>query len=511
VTRFAHLARRGFRGIVPARIIRRVSVSGLEQLLKDLPRHGRIVKDRGYRQVWRFEADGRAYYLKFYPRRGSRLKRLVRGNPAMREFTRLQWLQKASIPAPRAVAVLVGFRINDTVGDAVILEAIEPAVPLDLHLNDHLLRGEDVPDHSRLAEQVRDIVHRLGQAKLGHDDLHLGNFLLHDGKLFLIDAYAVRAGGLRMDDVLMLGHSVQRFATRGDVLRGWEQLGDGPVPQRNRVSFRLWRKAASIITDENRYFGSLRADPWRGTFFSHEKFPRRWSPVSRLDISADDWAAAWPRLLERVETDQMEVLKRSASGDVLAGDVALGGRPVSVIVKRPRRKYWHRYLTDIGRGSRPRRAWTRAWQLVHRDVPTPWPMLLAEKRTLGYVTDTLIVYERVHGPMLHSIDLDSLSADVRETLFRRLGRTLRSLERGGLAQYDAKSTNWIIKGDETLGPTPVVIDVDGVGRFNGSPDAIRRLLRSLKEHPQYTVADSLAVCQGYAPFAPMHREAEAAV
>lgn len=488
-----------------------MSVSGLEQLLKDLPRHGILVKDRGYRQIWRFEADGRAYYLKFYPRSGSRLKRLVRGNPALREFTRLQWLQKAGIPSPRAVAVLVGFKIGTTAGDAVIIDAIEPSVQLDKHLNDHLLRGEDVPDHLQLSEQVREIVQRLGAAGLGHDDLHLGNFLLQDGKLFLLDGYAVRAGGLRTDDVLLLGHSVNRFATRGDVLRGWDQLGNGPIPRRNRTSFRMWRKAASIVTGDNRYFGRLREGAWSGTFFSREKFPRRWSPVSRMEISADDWDAAWPSLIERVETDQMEVLKRSASGDVLAGDIALGGRPVSIIVKRSRRKYWHRYLTDIGRGTRPRRAWRRAWQLIHRDVPTAWPLLLMEKRSVGYVTDTLIVYERVSGTMLHSIDLDALVSEDRQTLFRRLGRTLRNLERDGLAQYDAKTTNWIIRDDPRRGPVPVVIDVDGVGRFNGDPDAIRRLLRSLKDHPQYTVADSLALCQGYAPYARMLREAEAPV
>jgi hypothetical protein len=167
--------------------------------------------------------------------------------------------------------------------------------------------------------------------------------------------------------------------------------------------------------------------------------------------------------------------------------------------------------TDVGRGPRPRRAWRRAWQLIHRDVPTGWPLLLMEKRTLGYVTDTLIVYERISGTMLHSMDLDAMSADDRETLFRRLGRTLRKLERGELAQYDAKSTNWIVRDDDKLGPVPVVIDVDGVGRFNGEPEPIQRLLRSLKEHPQYTIPDSLALCQGYAPFSPMVREAEAPV
>src|SRR5438552_18755824 len=102
-------------------------IAELENSLKDLARVGRLVKDRGYRQVWRFEVGGKAYYLKFYPRAGFFLKRLVRGNPALREFTRLMALQKAQVAAPRAIAVLSGFRINDALGDAVIIEAIEPA------------------------------------------------------------------------------------------------------------------------------------------------------------------------------------------------------------------------------------------------------------------------------------------------------------------------------------------------------------------------------------------------
>ena len=48
----------------------------------------------------------------------------------MGEFLRLQWLQKAAVPAPRAVAMLSGFRIEGRLGDAVIMEAIEPGVPL---------------------------------------------------------------------------------------------------------------------------------------------------------------------------------------------------------------------------------------------------------------------------------------------------------------------------------------------------------------------------------------------
>jgi len=473
-----------------------------ETSLKTLAQTGTLIKDRPQRQVWRFEHGGKPYILKFYPRETAALKRVVRGNPAMREFLRLQWLQKGQVPSPRAVAMLSGFRIDQRLGDAVIMEAIEPSVPLDRYLNDALLEGRTVAEHRDLSRQVRELVANLGRAKLGHSDLHLGNFLLRDGKLYLLDAYAVRPGGLRMADVMLLGHSVNRYASVSDYQRGWTALGnDGPLPRRNTVSPRLWRKAVDQSRGDNAYFGQFREDDWHGTFFKHAKFPRRWAPVSRMDATEAQWREVWRDLWARVEADQLNIIKRSASGDVLEGEIALGGRPVNVIVKRPRPKHWHRYVTQIVRGARPKRAWGTAWQVVARDIPTAWPLLLMERKRLGYVTDTLLVFERVAGTVLALLDLDAMTAASRHTLFRRLGRTLRKLEAGGLAQFDAKFTNWMIVDDAKLGPVPVVIDVDGIGRHWGSAEPIQRLLRSMRDHPQYTPADSLALCQGYAPHA----------
>src|SRR5206468_9626132 len=102
----------------------------LERSLADLPTIGQLVKDRPYRQVWRFEFQGKPYYLKFYPRDQGKLKRLIRGSPALREFVNLQAMQRAGVPSPRAVAHLSGFTLRGTKGDAVILEGIEPAVQL---------------------------------------------------------------------------------------------------------------------------------------------------------------------------------------------------------------------------------------------------------------------------------------------------------------------------------------------------------------------------------------------
>jgi tRNA A-37 threonylcarbamoyl transferase component Bud32 len=378
---------------------------------------------------------------------------------------------------------------------------------LDHYLNDKLLAGEAVDDHRQLTAEVISIVQKLGQAKLGHSDLHLGNFLLQDGKLFLLDAYAIHRGGMTTEDILRLGLSVSRFATKTDVLRGWRVFTDAPLPHKNGTRRRQWRKFKETSLSENRYFSRLRLrDGWNGHVYRHAKFPRRWALLSKIDVDPNDVAREWDRLLQRIESDQFEILKRSKSGDVFAGEIVLGGKPISVIIKRNRRRVWYRYLNEIGRGSRSLRAWKKAWSLIVRDIPTAWPLLVAEKRVMGYVVDSFIIFERVRGTQLHDFDLSTLDAPSRENLFRRLGRTLRLLEAQGLKQYDSKATNWIIVDDPKLGPVPVIVDVDGIRRITPPNWPIDRLLRSMREHPQYTPTDSKELCLGYAPYAWLMQE-----
>ncbi len=485
-----------------------MSPDELDKTLRELPSIGTLIKSHAYREISRFELQGKPFYLKFYPRaRGGQLEtRLIRGNPALREFTNLQALQRAKIAAPRAIAHLSGFALKGRKGDAVILEGIEPSMQLDRYLSDKLLAAEPIADHRQLAQQVIEIVKQLGVAKLGHADLHLGNFLKQNDKLFLLDGYAVRTGGMKLAHIMTLGHSVSRFATRTDILRGWRTFTDAPLPKKNPVRRRQWRKFLESCVGDNKYFGKLRAGDWSGHFYRHNKFPRRWAPMSRSNVELADWQSEWPRLLERIHADQFEILKRSAGGDVLAGDIVLGGRPVTVVIKRNRRRKWYRYFNEIGRGSRAARAWKKAWSLVVRDVPTAWPLLMMDRRVFGYAVDNIIVFERVRGTQLSDLDLDALAPQARQNLFRRLGRTLRLLESQGLRQYDSKFTNWIIVDDPKLGPTPIIVDVDGIRKLTPPLWPIDRLLRSMRQHPQYRSEDSRELCLGYAPFARLNRE-----
>jgi len=487
-----------------------VSQENLEQTLTDLPRIGTLVKERPYRQVWRFEHDGKPFYLKFYPREGVKerfhhlrdwFRRLGRGSPAVLEFTRLQMLQKAQIPAPRAVAVLMGFKLNGQSGDAVIMEAIEPSVQLDQYFSGLTLRGERAPDHREISRQVRELIKQLAVAKLGHDDLHLGNFLLKEGKVYLLDGYAVRRG-MRSRDLYRLAHSVRPFATLTDLVRGWELLVGGFPPDRNPISPELRQEFLKRIGGDNQYFGRLDLGEWTGVFFRQTKFAKRWSKASTLRIERQQWEKIWPELWREVEADKLRVLKRSRSGDVVATELQLGGTALQVVIKRPYKRHWYRYLNEIPRRSRSWRGWMKGWNLIARNLPTAWPLLVMERRRFGYVTDHISIFERVPGPTLWRTNLDDLSWEQRDMLFRRIGHILRTIDETGLSHFDAKAPNWIVLEDEKLGPYPVLIDTDAVRFRRWAALGIERLLRSMKGHAQYTPDDSLSLCLGYAPYSP---------
>ena len=126
-----------------------------------------------------------------------------------------------------------------------------------------------------------------------------------------------------------------------------------------------------------------------------------------------------------------------------------------------------------------------------------------EKRRCGYVTDALLVLERIPGQPLSSPAWSALGPQQYHALLHRVGRLLRRLENTNLFLYDAKADNWMVRDNPRLGPEPLLVDTDGIRRFKISIGGFNRLLRSLRENPAspFTADDALALARGYAPFA----------
>ena len=295
-----------------------------------------------------------------YPRPGGKLKRMLRGNPAMRKFVRLQWLQKAKVPAPRAVAVLSGFTIDKRQGRRRHLRS-HRAGGAARSLSARLRNARPAPRSPPLARQCARSSRRWARRATATMTCTWANLLRTDDGVYLLDAYAVTAGGLKMRQILRLGHSVARYATRQDIKRGWDLLAPArrcPAPTTSvppsgaNPSSRITGRQFLLRQNHQRPNGAASSS-------STGSIPTASPPPAGCKLKKRTGSGNGRCFGRRSRAGLLEVLKSSRSGDVLAGEVTLAGRPLEVIVKRARRKKWYRYVNEIGRGSRSWRAWKR--------------------------------------------------------------------------------------------------------------------------------------------------------
>lgn len=465
-----------------------------EQHLRELDRHATLIRSRTDRETWRFVFNDKPYYLHFYPQ-GSRFSASL----APREYAGLRTLQDFKIPAVRVVALLSGFQFGSRKGNAVITQGLEPSVRL----------SELSPTSSQrrvIVDQIIQLLVKLTDHELGYDGLNLSSFLWYDHQVLFLDGTGVKSEVLTTEQLMQFVHRLEPFVTRSDKLRGWRMIrrSDNDVPPDDQRKIRRYRQ--DLKRDSTHF---IRIDSWSGWFKSAHDRPLDYSLASRLSITAEDWQREWPRLIQSVRANQLDILKSDASGDILSGQICLQGRPIDVIVKYPRNKYLYRKLFNVFRASRARRLFDKTRWLLVRRIEVEYPLIVMERSVMGYPVESVAVFEKVPGVPLNQVDLSMMSPDEREMFFRRCGRVLRRIEDTGLSHTDAKSSNWIVYRHEvktntlqqTTGARPILVDAYGIRNLNYFLQlfGIHRLLRAMKDHPQYTPRDSLHICQGFSP------------
>jgi hypothetical protein len=493
--------------VTPGTTIADVTPTALENELRQLHTVARQLRRDGRREVWSAPLQNKSYELWFYPRGGrSTLARFGAGTAAG-DFSNLQLLQDRKVPSVRAVAMLAGFRFGDRIGDAVLVDLGASAARIDKVLFG--VNAPPVPDvlRRRLLDGIIAVLKKLGDEKLGHNALSPAAFAFAGDAVRLCEPAGVTREGLTEDQLWQMAHAFGGVATTADRVRLFRRL----TPEA-RLPTRDARAAKRFASDrKSDSIEPLQIGEWRGRFRTAARRPAEWSLASTLSIAAAEWRREWPLLVERVAAGQVEILKSDASGDVLATEVRLAGRPVAVVIKRPRNKYLYRRLLAVTRSSRAMRMWEKTVALHLRHLPIEYPLVVMERRRLGYAAEAIAVFERVPGDTLAEVDLNAMTPRDRERFFFRCGRALRLIEQTGLAHPDAKSVNWIAyRGRDGLA-TPVMLDAYGVRRLTSFLQlrGLRRLLRAMRQHPQYTPADSLEICRGFAPRAAPSLEAEA--
>lgn len=287
---------------------------------------------------------------------------------------------------------------------------------------------------------------QLHRAGLAHDDLHFGNFLPHDGRLYLIDGDAVTTATAPLAakpaarDLAMLIAQLPRtwdgaLAPLLDAYRdGGAPALDDAVLARALRHERAWR-----LRD---YLDKTGRDC---TLFRVHRSLHRFEAVVRSEADALAPLLADPDRW----IDGGHALKRGNTCTVARID--LGGR--QLVVKRYNLKHLGH---AISRTWRPTRAW-HSWREGHRltlfGIPTPRPLALIEERWGPLRARAWLVTEYCGGPdMLTHLKSDAEPAPAEAASLKTLFDTLY---RERISHGDLKATNLLWDGNKSL-----LIDLD---------------------------------------------------
>ena len=502
------------------------------------------VKHGPHRTVYRVTLPGLSFYVKHYRLQDLRawLRELVCPSKARIEY------DQSFVVAARGVPTFVPLAIgeccdrpgpNDTF---LITQALEGAEPLNRFL-DHTLLHLDPRRQTRLRQQLAaslgELVAKMHDAGIRHDDLHAGNLLVRlsaDGRpeLFLIDLHAVRVGApldwraSRANLILFNRWCVMRVG-RTDRLRFWRayyqarQVADWPrgrggvaralfrarVHQLERGTWRsnlrFWRNRDRRCLASNRYYRQLHSPAVVG------------HAVADLDAAVLRPLLADPD--EPFRRSEAVVLKNSRSSTVAELTVPMGGQMRRVIYKRFRVKSWTVPWASLVCLTPALRSWYFGHGLLERGVATARPLAVLHRRRRGLYHEGYLLTEMIPDALelnRHVAALDALAPLPRRRALRscidRVARLVRELHRRHLSHRDLKAVNILVASES--GSSPVaghwplaapsvwLIDLVGVHRHRRLPRARRvqnlaRLHASFCRDPALTRTDKLRFLRTY--------------
>jgi tRNA A-37 threonylcarbamoyl transferase component Bud32 len=137
---------------------------------------GQIIKENRGRTVWRVPVGAPALYVKRFPPEVFR-------DRARKEAALLRELGGEGIPCPKVVAWA-----QDALGSYLLTEEIEGARPL------RTLLGEGAPGRPSLLRSFGALARRLHDRGIEHLDFHVGNVLVKEGELYVLDVHRARRG-----------------------------------------------------------------------------------------------------------------------------------------------------------------------------------------------------------------------------------------------------------------------------------------------------------------------------
>ncbi len=392
-----------------------------EQVLRHLP---------GRRVVFRSHWGGASVLVKLF----------FRKRDFERERTGLAAIREADIPCPPEV-----WALKDEAAECFLLatEFLEKAVSLQASYE------SDPPEifagHLRMALALTGRLHESGFMQ---SDIHLDNFLLQEGVLYMVDGGGIEPLRGPLDN---LGLFFAQMTPDYDCLVGEviDVYGANPpeaASLQSVIARRRERRIQHYLSKTVRNCTQFLVPKIKGAF------------LVVLRATASDRLL---RLMEQPEAamGQAVFLKRGNTATVVK---VPGDNPAGWILKRYNIKdFWH----GLSRCFRPSRAWI-SWRSAHRlellGIATPLPLAMRENRFGPLRKEAYLLTECIEGDNLQAWLLRQGGSKIPDWLDREVSGLFEKLLMGRVSHGDMKATNLIVSGEKLY-----VIDLDGVQRHRG--------------------------------------------
>lgn len=434
-----------------------------------------VVKQGPHRVVYRVDLPGFSFYLKhnLIADRTSWLRQTIRPSKARKEY------ESALAVAARGVPTISPLALGEQQGrwgigeSYLVTRELEETQPLNLFLAATLPAlppARRTRVRQRLATALGQLVARIHDAGILHNDLHAANLLVRLGaedkvSLFVIDLNSVQIGTAldwkkSLRNLVMLNSWFVPRVSRSDRLRFWKayfaarHLGTwqrgalGPKLHARlaqeiergtwRFNLGFWRRRDRRCLKENRYYRTVRAPGLVG------------HAVTELDEAALQRILADPDAPLR--ESGVRLLKDSISSTVAELQIMVNGRPRTVIYKRFRVTSWTDPFTSLVRRPPALRSWVHGQGFRERGLPTARPLAVFHRSRGGLWYEGYLITEKVENAteLHHWVRaVQKLPAAQRVPMLRtqigEVARTIRALHLRRLSHRDLKSANILVR------------------------------------------------------------------
>jgi tRNA A-37 threonylcarbamoyl transferase component Bud32 len=433
-----------------------------------------VVKHGPHRTVYRVALPGVQFYLKHYRLANTRawLRQLVRPSQARVEFHRALRIAARGVPTITPLALGECWRGPRPRENFFLSQNLEDTEPLNHFIETTLpqMSADEQPQvRRRLAVALAELLARMHDQGVLHQDLHPGNLLIRVGgggiELFVIDLFAVRlqrtlSWETARDNLVMLNRWFVLRSGRADRLRFWitywrlrrERLPDvddvrvaaRDLDQRTWASnLVFWKHRDRRCLFNNRYFRRVRSAVAVGHVVSD------FDPATMVTLLADPDAPFC--------RPSANLLKDSPSATV--AELELGGR--RVIYKRFRTTSQLDPWLALVHRSKALRSWVSGQGLRERGLPTPRPLAVLHRSHNGLWQDGYLLMEKIEGARdLHAFLREPTDLGDKRRRIDEVARLVRELHRRQLSHRDLKAANVLLTDSACW-----LIDLVGVVRY----------------------------------------------